>query len=84
VSKNIESAFSKEFPIERLGGSTRFQTALKIAEKVNKNPDELVLTYGMDFADALSIVPYATENEIPIMLNTKGSSLQEDVAKYIA
>ena len=84
VSKNIESAFAKEFPIERLGGSTRFQTALKIAEKVNQNPDELVLTYGMDFADALSIVPYATENEIPIMLNTKGNSLQEDVAKYIS
>ncbi|MDO6657503.1 cell wall-binding repeat-containing protein [Anaerobacillus sp. 1_MG-2023] len=84
VSPKIEKAFAKEFETERLGGKTRFQTALKIADKVNDNPEEIVLTYGMDFADALSVVPYATKKEIPIMLNTKGDKLQEDVASYIS
>lgn len=83
VSMEIETAFAKAFPVERLGGSTRFQTALKVADKVNDNPDEVILVYGMDFADALSIVPYATEKEIPIVLNTKGNSLHKDVAKYM-
>ncbi|MDQ0482500.1 cell wall-binding repeat-containing protein [Guptibacillus hwajinpoensis] len=83
VSKKVEDAFAKAFPVERLGGDTRYQTALKIADKVNDNPDEVIVAYGLDFADALSIVPYATEKEIPIVLNTKGNHLQEDVAKYM-
>ncbi|MEQ3505467.1 cell wall-binding repeat-containing protein, partial [Pseudoalteromonas sp. BZP1] len=83
VSQNIEEAFGEEFPVERIGGLNRFETAINIAEKVNKSPEEVVLKYGLNFADALSIVPYATVNEVPILLHSNGDSLQEDVLEYI-
>jgi len=65
---------------ERLGGTNRFETAAAIAAKVAPNgAAEIVLAYGHNFRDALSVAPYAANQGIPILLTNKHSVPQETV-----
>lgn len=82
VSVMVESEFKKHFHVMRLAGEDRIATALEVAKKANAKPGELILAYGYDFADALSIVPYATEKNIPILLTNK-NNLDDRVKEYI-
>ncbi|MDD7732611.1 MAG: cell wall-binding repeat-containing protein [Firmicutes bacterium] len=57
--------------IERIGGSDRYETSSLIAKKVVAtigNTKKAVIATGQDFADALSISPYAAKMGYPILL----------------
>ncbi len=64
----------------RLSGNDRYETSLKVAEEVGQ-ADKVVIATGTDFADALSIAPWAASNGIPILL-TGSKSMTEDIRKY--
>jgi putative cell wall-binding protein len=82
VSTNVENAFKSHFPVERIGGKDRIEVSTAVAERFNPNPNQIFLTYGLVFSDALSIVPYATKSGIPIILQY-GIGLEQTVQAYI-
>jgi putative cell wall-binding protein len=61
----------------------RTKTSIKIAEKVQKNSEEIIVVSGMDFADALGIAPYAIDNTMPILLNASKTTLTKDLEDYV-
>ncbi|WP_226536244.1 cell wall-binding repeat-containing protein [Fictibacillus halophilus] len=82
VSTKIENEFRKYFQVERVGGNDRISVSINVAQRVNANPSEIFLTYGLVFSDSLSIVPYATKANIPIVLQY-GNGLNTQVKQYL-
>lgn len=82
VSLNIENLLKQHFVVERIGGKDRISVSVNVANRVNSNPTEIFLTYGLVFSDSLSIVPYATKGNIPIVLQY-GAKLNNQVKRYI-
>lgn len=83
VSKNAENALKSIVSaenIERIGGSDRYETSVKVAEKLGKTK-KAVLAYGGNYADALSIAPAAASEGMPILL-TKSNELPKEVEDY--
>ncbi|TCS84554.1 cell wall-binding repeat-containing protein [Tepidibacillus fermentans] len=83
VSTKVENAFKNKFPVQRIYGQGRVETSIAIANQINTNPSEIVIAYGGDFPDALSIVPYAAKVKAPIILNISKKELDPVVLKYI-
>lgn len=81
VEKEIESAL-KITNIERIYGNTRYETAEKIARRLGMNKDAVILATGENFPDALSIAPFAGQNQFPILL-TEANRLPDAVNKYL-
>ena len=69
--------------VDRVAGSGRYETAVKIANKLENKADTAILAYGLDFPDALSIAPYAAKNGFPILLTEKGK-LSKATKEYLA
>ncbi|WP_225743759.1 cell wall-binding repeat-containing protein [Marinilactibacillus sp. Marseille-P9653] len=71
ISKSIENELKNlGLSIERLAGETRFETSQIIADRIdaNSNGSTAVVVDGYNFADALSIAPFATWENMPIYL----------------
>ena len=71
--------------VERIGGSDRYRTSVEIAKKLKTNSEDVIVTTGVDFPDALAIAPYAAENGIPILLTLPDkvpSSVETQLRKY--
>lgn len=73
VSQNSERIINRSgYPTDRIYGADRYETSLKIAEKVKqgsvKENKDVIIADGKNFADALSISPFAMKNDIPILL----------------
>lgn len=88
VSTAIETQLkSKGINVTRIGGQTRYETAVKIAEKIPLNASgEIAITYGYNFADALSIAPIAANKGIPLLVvpeNLEGGKLPASVQNYL-
>lgn len=83
VGSNIERLLKKEFSVERISGTDRVETSIKIANHVDPNPNEVFLANGFSFADPLSIVPVATQKKAPILLNDKKEYLSQKVKTYL-
>ncbi|MBT2693709.1 S8 family serine peptidase [Bacillus sp. ISL-55] len=83
VSDKIEQQFKKEFTVSRIAGANRTATSVEIAKKASKAPEEVIVASGLDFADVLSVVPYATQKTIPVLLNSSKSGLNQEIADYI-
>lgn len=66
--------------IERIYGENRYETSVKIAEKIG-NSGKVVLATGSDFPDALSISAIASKLGMPILLTSK-SSMTDVVTGY--
>lgn len=56
--------------IERIGGDTRYETSVKIAEKIGIT-GKAVLATGSDYPDALSVSAPAAKLGIPVLLTAK-------------
>lgn len=69
--------------IERLYGDSRFQTMLQIALKFPGVVDNVVLTTGNNFPDALAGVPLAHQKEGPLLLLDSTPELSQEAFKYI-
>lgn len=71
ISSDVEDELANMgLEIERIAGETRYETSGLIAEAVIEETGATtgVLAYGFEFADAMSIAPYAAENGMPILL----------------
>lgn len=83
VSSNVEDALKSAGIIkaERIYGADRYETSVKIAEKLGKF-DKIALATGSDFPDALSISAVAAKLGMPILLTGK-DSMPGKVKQYI-
>ena len=59
--------------VERVGGKTRYDTAVAIADELVTDSTDAVVVSGMDFPDALSAGSYAAINDKPILLTRPDS-----------
>lgn len=82
ISDKVENRI-KELGIQviRIAGKDRYETSVKIAEKINFN-GKIIIASGVDFADALSVAPVAAEQNIPILL-TETHNMPNNVKNYI-
>ncbi|WP_435789856.1 cell wall-binding repeat-containing protein [Clostridium sp.] len=72
VSQSVESKLNTMgITTERLGGINRFETSIKIAEKLGAESGEIMVTNGLQYAEALSASSIASKKGIPIILTNK-------------
>ncbi|NOH16248.1 cell wall-binding repeat-containing protein [Clostridium cochlearium] len=82
VSKEVENKVkSIAKNTERLQGKDRYETSVKIAEKLGKN-NKVILASGEGYADALSAAPVAAIKGIPVVL-TRVKELPQSSKEYI-
>ena len=82
ISKEVENkvkAVVKD--TERLQGRDRYETSVKIAEKLGEN-NKVVLASGEGYADALSVAPVAAIKGIPVVL-TRAKELPATSKEFI-
>ena len=85
VSKSVENALiAKGCKVDRIQGKSRFGTAAAIADKINTAPTDLFFVYGLDYADALSVSPVASNMGAPIIYLTKDGDMNAETAAYLA
>lgn len=77
VSSDIAGEFIIYGSVERLGGATRFETSVMIAEEFFDEPTTIVLAYSKNFPDGLAGGPLAMSLNAPLILTATG---KEDVA----
>ncbi len=80
-----DELMQKDIDVERLGGSTRIETSIEIAKKVEENKlgDELFVASSEGFADALSVSAYAAGKAEPVLL-TPSSGEPEELKNYVS
>lgn len=84
VSEDVEKALKdKGVSVERVFGKTRYSTATQIANKLNEEPEDVFLAYGLDFADALSASAAAAVKGAPIVYINKNGALNADTKAYL-
>lgn len=88
VSSAIETQLkNRGINVIRFGGQDRYETAVKIANKIPLNAaGEIAITYGGNFADALSIAPIAAKKGIPLLVVPKtltNGKLPSSVQAYL-
>ncbi|MEW4309171.1 cell wall-binding repeat-containing protein [Rossellomorea marisflavi] len=67
ISNGVASELKKMgVTVERVGGKNRYETAAAIAKKIPST--KVVVANGKSFADALAVAPYASKNQMPILL----------------
>lgn len=71
----------KSSNIKRLYGKNRYETSISIAGEVGIK-DKIVIVYGKNYADALSIASIAAIKGMPIILTDK-DSLPESINTYL-
>ncbi|WP_051541817.1 cell wall-binding repeat-containing protein [Clostridium lundense] len=83
ISKEVENniKYLTGAETERLSGKDRYETSVKIAEKLPQT-NKIILTSGEGYADALSAAPVAAIKAIPIIL-TKSNELPTVTRNYI-
>ncbi|MDN5292713.1 MAG: hypothetical protein PWQ31_18 [Eubacteriales bacterium] len=72
----------KGYRVERIGGSDRYETAVKIAGKTVTSGGTVLVVSGENFPDALSVAPYAAQHGYPILLVPR-DSLPDKVASFL-
>lgn len=84
IKQNIEDTLKTNgiASIQRIYGSSRYETSVKIAEKLG-SIDKVAVAAGNDFPDALSISAVAAKSGIPILLSQK-DSLPQAVKLYLS
>ncbi len=85
LSNEVEGAVKKGWKSSRIGGADRYETSALIAWRMAKlkgNPEKVILATGLNYADALSISPYAGKMAYPILL-TKTNALPDVIKKTI-
>lgn len=74
----------KVYSTERLGGIDRYDTCMKIASKFGSTFDNVILTAGYDFPDALSGSVLSTKYNAPILLtSTTDNECNDRIINYI-
>jgi putative cell wall-binding protein len=88
VSDGIQSQFQPLLPgvqSERLAGSDRFETGMKIIEKFAQSPQTLYLATGFGFADALAGSALGSKTGDPIVLvNQDWINIPAQLTSYLS
>ena len=71
-----------ELKAERLDGSNRYETAIKVAKRAYPNPKSIALSNADAFADSLVFGPVTEKLESPILLTEK-SNLRKETKEYL-
>jgi putative cell wall-binding protein/Ca2+-binding RTX toxin-like protein len=84
ISEDVEETVKAlGITVERISGSDRYETAVKVAEKVGRGLENSVfIANGNNFPDALSASAIAAKLGVPILL-TKREGLPESVQSYL-
>ncbi|QFT90680.1 N-acetylmuramoyl-L-alanine amidase LytC precursor [Bacillus sp. THAF10] len=69
--------------VERIHGTDRYETSVKIAEELAGQTDTAIVVYGKNFPDSLSIAAYAAQKGYPILL-TKSDTLPAATKKVLS
>ena len=67
----------------RLYGSTRYETSLEILRKCNSSSDTVIVATGANYADSLSISPFAYVTKSPIVLCDPYGGLTQEAIEAI-
>lgn len=74
----------KQYTTRRLSGSDRFETAKSIAEEFNSSKvDNIIITSGYNFTNALSGSVLAKKINAPILLSGKSDSENSSTLQYV-
>ena len=85
VSKAVEKTLSETASkIERIEGASRYGTSVEVAKVLNDAPDTLFFVSGNDYADALSVSPYAASQSAPIIYLPKNGNVGAETLDYLA
>ncbi|WP_407313218.1 cell wall-binding repeat-containing protein [Desulfosporosinus sp. SB140] len=83
ISSSIDSELqSMGMSPTRIAGQDKYETAIKIAEKIT-TPSAIFVCTGEDYSDALSVAPIAAMKQIPIVLVPR-DYIPDSVKHYIA
>ncbi len=82
VSSSIEKELKENKNVERISGNNRYETSVKVASNVYKNPTHAVLASGEVFPDAIVGAPYAAKYKYPIVLS-QGNNVPKVVKDYV-
>ena len=80
VPASIEKAVKTFGSVERIGGATRYETSVMVADKFTSNPEAIVLAYGQNFPDGLCGGPLAAKMNAPLILVEDGQ--EASAAEY--
>lgn len=86
ISKEVEQSAVSVASCQsatRFAGDTRYETALKIADGIGQNNGTVIIATGENFADALSVSPYAQHFKAPIVLSSPSSGLSDEAINMI-
>ena len=72
VSEDVEKTLKTYGAVARVGGATRYETSVMIAETFFSGADSVVLVYGADFPDGLSGGCLASAKNAPLILTYNG------------
>lgn len=83
VEKNVEELLGESCTVIRLAGQTRYDTSLRVASLNSGRSDTVIIATGGNYADALSISPYAYASGSPVLLCDSKSGLSADAVAAI-
>ncbi len=89
VGAEVEKTLkNNNLDVERIAGATRFETATKIAQKMqvlndNKAPEEIFFVYAFNSADALSVSAVAAVKGAPVIYLKTTGDLDDATAAYL-
>lgn len=92
VSSTVEDQLkaNSQAYIQRLSGQTRYETSLRIAKTAynvanigEEAPWQVIIATGTNFADALSVSPYAYAGKMPILLCDPATGLSDDALAFL-
>lgn len=75
VGRRVAQVAGSGVKIIRVAGDTRYDTSLKVASRLSAASDTVIVTTGANYADALSISPYAFATGSPVVLADPSSGL---------
>lgn len=83
ISEEIRNNLKNKCNIIELGGNTRYETNIKVANKLVElgvNPDNVLAASGEGFSDAISAVPVAaSKGEILLLVNNDEASIKSTI-----
>jgi len=83
VSQAVEDALiAKDITVTRIAGADRYDTAYKIVSQYFASPENVYITRGDNFPDALSAAPLASKNSSPLLL-VKPDGLPSGITSYL-
>lgn len=75
VERQVKELLGSGCAVFRVAGQTRYETSLVAAEINPKSSDTVIVATGGNYADALSVSPYAFASGSPVVLCDKSSGL---------